>query len=108
LFELIALFTIASNTLELGADTGLMRWISQARAVGGLDQVRRLVRIALVPVAAAGAVAAATIWVTAPELASTFLHGLPRGQAVVDIRIVAPLVPLGALSACLVDAARGF
>jgi len=26
----------------------------------------------------------------------------------VDIRIVAPLVPLGALSACLVDAARGF
>ena len=108
LFELIALFTIASQTLELGADTGLMRWISRARAVGGLDQVRRLVPIALLPVAAAGVAAAAAIWVAAPELARIFLHGLPRSQAAVDIRIVAPLVPLGALSACLVDGARGF
>ena len=108
LFEMIALFTIASNTLELGADTGLMRWISRARAVGGLDQVRRLLPLALLPVAAAGVAAAAVIWVAAPELARIFLHGLPRGQAVVDIRTVAPLVPLGALSACLVNAARGF
>ena len=108
LFELIALFTIASNTLELGADTGLMRWISRARAVGGLDQVRRLVAIALLPVAAVGTAAAVAIWVAAPELARIFLHGLPPGQAVVDIRIVAPLVPLGALSACLVDGTRGF
>jgi O-antigen/teichoic acid export membrane protein len=108
LFELIALFTIASQALELGADTGLMRWISRARAVGGLDQLRRLLPVVLLPVAAAGAVAAAVIWVAAPELARIFLHGLPRGQAVVDIRIVAPLVPLGALTACLVDGARGF
>ncbi len=108
LFELIALFTIASNTLELGADTGLMRWISRARAVGGLDQVRRLMAIALLPVAAVGTAAAVAIWVAAPELARIFLHGLPPGQAVEDIRIVAPLVPLGALSACLVDATRGF
>jgi O-antigen/teichoic acid export membrane protein len=108
LFELIALFTIATNTLELGADTGLMRWISRARAVGGLDQVRRLVAIALLPVAAVGTAAAVAIWVAAPELARIFLHGLPPGQAVEDIRIVAPLVPLGALSACLVDATRGF
>ena len=108
LFELIALFTIASNTLELGADTGLMRWISQARAIGGLAQVRRLLLIALLPVAAVGAAAAAAIWVAAPELARTFLHGLSHGEAVMDIRIVAPLVPLGALSACLIDATRGF
>ena len=107
LFELIALFTIASQTLELGADTGLMRWISRARAVGGLDQVRRLVPIALLPVAAAGVAAAAAIWVVAPELAHIFLHGLPRSQAAVDIRIVAPLVPLGALSACLLSTVRG-
>jgi O-antigen/teichoic acid export membrane protein len=108
LFELIALFTIASNTLELGADTGLLRWISRARAVGGLTQVRRLVVVALVPVAVLGAAAAAAIWVTAPELARAFLQGLPPGEGAVDIRIVAPLVPLGALSACLIDGARGF
>jgi O-antigen/teichoic acid export membrane protein len=108
LFELIALFTIASNTCEFGADTGLLRWISRARAVGGLDQVRRLVVIALLPVAVIGTAAAAAIWVAAPELARAFLHGLPPGSGVVDIRIVAPLVPIGALSACLIDGARGF
>ena len=108
LFELIALFTIASNTLEFGADTGLLRWISRARAVGGLNEVRRLVRIALLPVAAIGAAAAAAIWITAPELARAFLHGLPRGGGVVDIRMIALLVPLGALSSCLIDGARGF
>src|SRR6266498_2986612 len=84
LFELVALFTILSNTLELGADTGLTRWISQARAVGGLAQVRRIVAIAHVPVLILGTAAAA------------------------DIRIVAPLVPLGALSACALAGARGF
>ncbi len=108
LFELIALFTIASNTCEFGADTGLLRWISRARAVGGLDQVRRLVVIALLPVAILGTAAAAAIWVAAPELAGAFLHGLPPGSGVVDIRIVAPLVPVGALTACLIDGARGF
>jgi O-antigen/teichoic acid export membrane protein len=108
LFELIALFTIASQALELGADTGLMRWISRARAVGGLDQLRRLLPMVLLPVAAAGTIAAVVIWVAAPELARIFLHGLPGGQAVVDIRIIAPLVPLGALTAVLVDGARGF
>ncbi len=108
LFELIALFTIASNTLEFGADTGLLRWISRARAVGGLAQVRRLVVIALLPVAIIGTAAATAIWVAAPELARAFLRGLPHGGGVVDIRIVAPLVLLGALSACLIDGARGF
>ncbi len=108
LFELVALFTILSNTLELGADTGLTRWISQARAVGGLAQVRRIVAIAHVPVLILGTVAAAAVWVAAPALAHTFLHGMNPAAAAADIRIVAPLVPLGALSACALAGARGF
>ena len=107
-FELVALFTIASNTFELGADTGLMRWISQARAVGGLPRVRRLVPIALWPVALIGTGAAAAIWLAAPDLARIFLHGLPQGTGAAYIRIIAPMVPLGALSACIIDGIRGF
>lgn len=107
-FELIALFTIAYSTLELGANTGLMRWISRARAVSGLAQVRRIVPIALLPVAVIGTGAAAAIWITAPDLARACLHGLAQGEGTVDIRFIAPLVPLGALSACLIDASRGF
>ena len=70
--------------------------------------MRRVVVIALVPVGVIAAAAAAVIWVTAPELARAFLHGLTPGEGAMDIRIVAPLVPLGALSACLIDGARGF
>ena len=107
-FELIALFTILSNTFELGADTGLTRWISRARAIGGIEDVRRIVMIALVPVLIIGTAAGAAMWVAAPELARLFLHGLPPATGVTDVRIVAPLVVLGALSSCIVDGARGF
>ena len=64
--------------------------------------------IALLPVAVIGAAGAAVIWIAAPDLAHVFLHGLRHGGGTVDIRIIAPLVPLGALSACLIDGARGF
>lgn len=80
-FELIALFTIFSNTFELGADTGLTRWISRARAIGGLEDVRRVIVVALLPVLMIGIGAAVALWVAAPELARIFLHGLAPGPA---------------------------
>jgi O-antigen/teichoic acid export membrane protein len=107
-FELIALFTIMSQTFELGADTGLTRWISRARAIGGVADVRRVLLIALLPVLVIGTAAAVVTWLAAPDLARVFLHGMATRAGVGDIRIVAPLVPLGAASFCLVDAARGF
>jgi O-antigen/teichoic acid export membrane protein len=107
-FELIALFTILSNTFELGADTGLTRWISRARAIGGLEDVRRIVAIAVIPVTLAGAAAAAGLWLAAPQVSRLFLHGVPVAAGATDIRFIAPLVPLGALSAVIVDGVRGF
>jgi len=107
-FELIALFTILSNTFELGADTGLTRWISRARAIGGLADTERIVTIAAVPVIVTGTAAAVILWVYAADVAGFFLHGIPVAAGATDIRYIAPLVPLGSLSACLVDGARGF
>jgi O-antigen/teichoic acid export membrane protein len=107
-FELIALFTILSGTFELGADTGLVRWISRARAIGGLADVRSVVAIAVIPVALIGTVAAVSLWLVAPQVSRLFLHGVPVAVGATDIRFIAPLVPLGALSAVIVDAARGF
>jgi O-antigen/teichoic acid export membrane protein len=107
-FELIALFTIVSSTLYLGADTGLTRWISRARAIGGLADARRVVTIALLPVLIAGLAAAAAVWIAAPAISRTFLNSMAQANAITDVRIVAPLVPLGALSACILAATRGF
>jgi O-antigen/teichoic acid export membrane protein len=108
LFELIAMFTILSNTLELGADTGLTRWISRARATGELGVVRRIVAIALLPVAATGVLVAGVMWLLAPVLAQVFLHGMTPSVAVGDIRLIAPLVSVGALSSCVLAGPRGF
>ncbi len=107
-FELIALFTILANTFELGADTGLTRWISRARAIGGLADVRRILAIAVIPVVLVGTAAEVLLWLNAPLIAGYFLHGISPAAGVADIRIIAPLVPVGAVSACIVDGARGF
>jgi O-antigen/teichoic acid export membrane protein len=107
-FELIALFTILSSTFELGADTGLTRWIARARAIGGLADVRRIVVIAVIPVALIGTAAAVGLWLVAPQVSRLLLHGVPVAAGATDIRFIAPLVPLGALSAVIVDGARGF
>ena len=80
-FEMVALFTILSNTLGLGADTGLTKWIASARAVGGLDGVRRVVLIALGPVLASGVLVGAVVWLAAPVLAHVLLRGMPPPRA---------------------------
>jgi O-antigen/teichoic acid export membrane protein len=107
-FELMAIFSILSYTLMLGADTGLTRWISRARAIGGLTEVRRILVIALGPVLLTGILAAGIMWVLAPEIAHTLLHGMATSDAEIDVRIVAPLVPLGAMSACILAALRAY
>jgi O-antigen/teichoic acid export membrane protein len=107
-FELIAIYTILSYTLMLGADTGLTRWISQARAIGGLIRVRRILAIALGPVLLAGIVTGVGMWIAAPEIATTLLHGMARGTAIEDVRIIAPVAPLGALSTCIIAGLRAY
>jgi len=107
-YELIAMFTILSNTLELGADTGLLRWISRARVTGEMHNVGRVTLIALIPVTVVAAAVAAALWLVAPEASRLFLHGVPVAAGTADIRFVAPLVPLGALSAVIVDGVRGY
>jgi O-antigen/teichoic acid export membrane protein len=108
LFELIALFTILSNVFVLGADTGLTRWISRARAVGDLFRARRVITVALLPVLIVGAVGSVATWIAAPQLASIFLHGMTPGTAANGIRLMAVMVPLGAMSVCMLAAARGY
>src|SRR5690606_9408656 len=66
-FQVVAIFLILSNILELGADTGLVRFCSASVATGRSDELRPLVRIAVVPVAVTGAVLAVAAWILAPQ-----------------------------------------
>jgi O-antigen/teichoic acid export membrane protein len=67
-FQMLAFVTIVSNILELGADTGLVRFVSAAAALGQRDRVRGLVVTALVPVLVTAVVTTAIGWLAAPWL----------------------------------------
>ena len=52
-FLVVAAFMIAANSVELGADTGLVRFVSVARAVGRPEEIPVLLRSAVRPVTVA-------------------------------------------------------
>ncbi len=105
-FLVVAAFLIASNTFELGADTGLVRFVSAVRAVPApagvthAQQIGRLVRTAVGPVLAVGLVVVAV--------------GVPVGLAVAPAGlspwVVVAAVPLAIVSsgtALALSVARG-
>jgi O-antigen/teichoic acid export membrane protein len=107
-FEVVGLFTILSNSVRLGADTGMVRAVSSSRALGALHELSLLVRAALWPVLLAGLAAGAGTWVFAPSLAAVFLHGIDRSDGVTGIRLLAFFLPMVAVTIVALSGTRGF
>lgn len=101
-FLVVAVFMIVSNVTELGADTGLVRFVAAALATGRPRDVPRLLRTAVLPVAVAGVVvvAAATAWVV---LSPSRVPGVDGGLMVV----AAVLAVASSMIAVVLAAARG-
>ena len=108
LFEAIALFTILSNTAELGADTGLVRMIPRHRATDRSQDVPRTLSVAIWPVLLASTAIAAAVFVFAPQLARVFIHGANRELGEQDIRLLAPFLPAGTAITVVLAGTRGF
>ncbi len=126
-FLVVGAATIAANVGELGADTGLVRFVSAARAVDRPQDVSVLVRAALPPVVAAGLLVAvagaglsfvvdvpwwalAIVSVAAGMLAVTaVLLALTRGfaDAITYPVLQSVVVPWGRAAGVLVVAAAG-
>ncbi len=107
-FEVVGVFTILANSAELGADTGLVRAIARSRALGAVGELRRLARVALLPVLAGGILFAVATWLAAPWLANTFLRGVDQTRGVVDIRLLVAFLPLTAVTLVALAGTRGF
>jgi O-antigen/teichoic acid export membrane protein len=107
-FEVVGLFTILSNSVRLGADTGLVRGVSARQALGATHELRRLVRVALGPVLLAGIGVAAATWALGPLLARVFLHGIAPGEGTGAIRLLAVFLPLVAVTIVALSGTRGF
>jgi O-antigen/teichoic acid export membrane protein len=107
-FEAVGLFTILSNSVRLGADTGLVRGVSARQALGATHELRRLVRVALGPVLLVGILVAAATWALGPLLARVFLHGVAPDEGTDAIRLLAIFLPLVAVTIVALSGTRGF
>jgi O-antigen/teichoic acid export membrane protein len=104
----IALFTILSNAGTLGADVGVVREVPVLVAASRAFGVRRLLAVALTPVAAVGILMALALLFAADSFAQVLFDSFHRNVGATYIRIVAPALPLVALTTVALAATRGF
>jgi O-antigen/teichoic acid export membrane protein len=106
-FTGIAVFTILSNTCKLGADTGLVRFVSRDVATGGGRQVGALLRTAVVPGTVVSTVAAALLFLS-PSTATSLLPNMAPQDAVTLVRLFALFLPLATVTLILLGATKGY
>lgn len=103
-FLLTALFMIFTAIIGLGADTGLVRALSRARAVGESELLRPTVATALLPVLVIGALVTGALVVAAEPIASWLA---PGEGAVPTIRLLSLALLPAALTGILLAGSRG-
>ncbi len=105
-FSTSSLFLLAVSVGQLGTNTGLVYFLSRCRALGRMALVRSYVRTAARPVLACGLLAAAALFVLAPEVAR-LTNPDHTGRAVVYLRALAVFIPVAGLEAVALSATRG-
>ena len=106
-FVALALFSLLSNTLELGADTGLVRTVAAFVALRRHRDLPGVLAVSVVPVLIAGVVAGVAIYVLAEPFARVFSSG-PPGPVADLVRVFAFFLPFAAAYTVVVAATRGF
>lgn len=104
----VAVFNIVSTLARLGADVGLVRFVSSHRALGREHDLLGTFAVAVMPVAAAGLLAGTLLLVTADEAARMLAGGAAGSDLAIYLRVLAPFVPVAALYSVLIVATRGF
>lgn len=105
-FTGVAAFTILCNTCKLGADTGLVRFVSGDLATTGGRKVGTLLRSAVLPGAVASTAAAALLFLS-PWTATSLLPSLAPDDAVTLVRLFAVFLPLATVTLILLGATQG-
>lgn len=106
-FAAVAVFTILSNITELGADTGIVRYIARLREQGRQRELPSLMRIALVPAAILSTLAGLATVVWAVPIADVFSRSNPA-EVATYLRIFGWIVPLTTISTIALAGTRGF
>lgn len=109
-FAATALFFILVNTGTVGADTGILRFLPRARALGRQADMPRQLRTAFVPPVVISTVLGSALFIFAPQVAG-LASGPRSGQAEVFqqfLHVLGPLLPVAVLYGNAMSATRGF
>jgi O-antigen/teichoic acid export membrane protein len=104
----MGLFTILSNTAELGADTGLVRSVSRLRALDRVRDIRKTLYVGLFPPLLVSSLFAVALWVWAPQLATIFGKGQGSEDIAEFARWMAPFLPAAGVIRVILSGTRGF
>lgn len=104
-FQLVAYFAIATALATFGADTGLVRTVSAAEALGRQRIVGRVLLTACLPVLGASLLVGGLLWLA---VALDLLPGGPDGWVSSAVTMAVPYLPASALLTALFGALRGF
>lgn len=106
--EAVALYSILSKSALVGADVGLLRYISRLRGLHRTHEIASTFRVALIPVAVIGIAFGVAVFLAASPLSRLLSHGVGRSDLTTYLRVMAPFVPVGAVYLALESATRGF
>lgn len=106
-FSATSLFLVATTVGQLGTQTGLVYFISRARALGRPDRIDSYVRSALRPMLATAVVMALGTLVFAHPIAELVAPD-HVGAATTYLRILACFIPIAGLETALLAGVRGF
>jgi O-antigen/teichoic acid export membrane protein len=107
-FQATALFLIMLNVGTVGADTGVLRSLPRATALGRAADLRRYLLVALVPAALVAVVLAAALAVASGSISTLVTTDADEAAAFADVLLVLlPWLPVAVIYTILVAASRG-
>ncbi|MEE9415795.1 MAG: polysaccharide biosynthesis C-terminal domain-containing protein [Acidimicrobiales bacterium] len=104
----VALFNIIARVALLGTASGLVRFVSRARATKTTADIDEVLRWALIPVGVVGVAVALLVIAFASPLAGFLANDIAVEQLASNLRAAAPFLPAAALMFALLGATRGF
>ena len=106
-FAAVAVFTIVSNVSELGADTGVVRFVARLQEQGRRADLRPIVWVALVPAGTLAALVGLATVVWAGQIAGALSRSNPDDVAAY-LRIFGWFIPVATIATVALAATRGF
>lgn len=105
-FQAMGIFTILTQVLRLGTNSGIVRFIAEQRAFDRAGAEWRIVVYAMVPVAVLSSAASVAVWFLSDALASWLAAPTEAQNLAALLRAMAPFVVLGAAIGVLQISAR--